>query len=334
MVNIYVSFSVQNPNIYTRGFRTGNNQIAYFVYNAIARKFPNNTIYNEWHTELQINPDDILVTGIPCTQIRKRPDRTILVDNDNFEVGRWKHGLFLQHGINAEIGCTWVLNPVIEGVYGAIYKTNDVAIRKWNSDHPDVIDKKQNLLANIKNVHISPHPIDKAYFSGFYNPNLQLNKLKMLVYHAGPQKNAAQLIDMLTKNFDSSLFTITGGINKMDVNGIRQILSEYAYLAHTSYSEGFPYFANEFLTQGLPLYGHEEWWEPYGHDILKWTYDPDRQDQNLSNLKILLSNDFKEEYYRMRREVIQTHLDRTDNNWNTFTDKIIVMIEDLLANSG
>jgi hypothetical protein len=333
MGKIYVSLAVHNPNIYRSGFRAGNNQIAYFVYNAILRKYPRDTIYSEWHTELQINPDDVLVTGIPCTQIRKRPDRVILVDNDNFEECRWKRGVFDKYGLSAPINCTWILNPVTEGVYGAIYKTNDVAIRKWNSDHPDVIGKKQKLLSQITNMNISPHPIDKDYFAKFYNPNLKLSSLKMLVYHTGPEKNAAQLIEMLQQNFDSSKYTVINGVNKVNEGEVKRILSEYAYLAHTSYAEGFPYFANEFLTQGLPLYGHEEWWEPYGHDILKWTYDPARQGQNLANLKILLDDEFKEDYYKMRNELVQTHLNRTDNNWNTFTDKIITMIEELRANA-
>jgi hypothetical protein len=108
-------------------------------------------------------------------------------------------------------------------------------------------------------------------------------------------------------------------------------LSEFAYLAHTSYSEGFPYFANEFLCQGLPLFGHEEWWDPYGYDILKWTYDPERQDQNLLNLKTLFGKDFNEEYYKMRTHITQTHLDRIDNNWAFLTDRLITMIENLIS---
>ena len=333
MVKIYVSLPVHNPNGYAHGSRLSWDQITYFVYNAILAKFPNITSYSQFNNDLPITKNDVLISCVCGSQLGKFPDRTIIVDNDNFEVGKWKRGRFDKYGLNAETAHTYIFNHLLEGLYGAIIKTNDVAMRKWNTDHEDVFEKKQFLLANVKNLVLSQHPIDKNYFGKFYDPNLKLSKLKMLVYHGGSSKNAAQLIDMLGANFQSSSYSVIGGISKTD-QGVRSILSEYAYLAHTSYSEGFPYFANEFLAQGLPLYGHEEWWEPYGHDILKWTYDPERQDQNLSNLKILLSDDFKEPYYKMRNKLIQSHLDRTDNNWSTLTDKLIIMIEDLLANSA
>lgn len=331
MGKIYVSFPIHNPNDYAHGRRLSWDQITYFVYNAVLKKFPDKTAYYHWHVDLPITDEDVLVSCVLAPMVKKFPARSILIDNDNFEVAKWKRGKFEKYGLNAETPFTYPFNFFLEGIYGAIFKTNDVAIRKWNSDDIDVMEKKQFLLSNVKHFELSQHPIDKDYFAKFYDPNLRLSKLKMLVYHGGTSKNAAQLIEMLGANFNKASYDVIGGISKTD-QAIRSVLSEYAYLAHTSYSEGFPYFANEFLCQGLPLYGHEEWWEPYGHDILKWTYDPARQDQNLSNLKTLLSDDFKEEYYKLRNDVIQKHLDRSDNNWSALTDKLIVMIENLLAN--
>jgi hypothetical protein len=325
---IYLSFPVPNPNSYACGLRTSWAQIVYFVYNAVHNKFPKITRYY-WNGELHLQPDDVFISNVPNPRLQEHPNRTIIVDNDNFEVGKWKHGKFTKYGIDAETPYGYPYNHLLKGLHGALLKTNDVAIRKWNTDNEDVLEKKQFLLENIKNVQMSPHPIDKNYFGSFYNRDLRFAKPKMLVYHAPPLKNATQLVEMLNANFDSSLYDVVGGVQKSD-NEVRGILSKYTYLAHTSYSEGFPYFANEFLCQGLPLYGHEEWWEPYGHDILKWTYDPARQEDNLRNLKVLLSDDFIEEYHDLRRNVIQSHLDRTDNNWDTFTNKLISMIQELL----
>jgi hypothetical protein len=306
-------------------------QITYFIYNAIFNKFPQNTKYLHWEMDIPMKKDDILISCIPNRQLKKFPGRSIIVDNDNFEVGKWKRGKFEKYGINSEINYTYPFNDFMIGVYGAIFKTNDIAIRKWNNDNEDVLEKKQFLLSNIKHIEIVQHPMDKDYFSKFYDPNLKHSKLKMLVYDAGPTKNAKQLTYILKNYFSQSSFEIITKLQKNE-NNVMQILSEFAYLAHTSYSEGFPYFANEFLCQGLPLYGHEEWWEPYGNDILKWTYDPSRQSQNLTNLKTLLSDDFKDNYYKMRNELIQTHLDRKDNNWNFLIDKLFIMIENLLVN--
>jgi hypothetical protein len=341
-MNIYISLPPKNPNGYLQGKRLSWDQITYFVYNSILAKFPNNTIYTSWKNgsteqyvmpepDIQMSKEDVFISARPCYQLKTFPERSIIIDNDNFEVDKWKNGKFNKYGIESDTYPTHQL--LLEGLYGAIFKTNDVAIQKWNSDNADVLETKQFLVSNIKNVELVPHPIDKGYFSKFYNKNLQLSKLKMLVYNRGGKgaggKNAEQLIDMLRSNNLDGSYLVIDGLHKTD-SAVRGILSEFAYLAHVSYSEGFPYFANEFLCQGLPLFGHEEWWDPYGHDRLKWTYDPARQDQNLANLKVLLSDGFKGEYYRMRQELIQTHLDRNDNNWGFLTDKLITMIESML----
>lgn len=326
---IYISFPPPNPTGYASGiplFRTSWWQITYFVFSAIYNRFPKITRYCP---PSRFTRNDIFISHVPNPRIQDIPHRTIIVDNDNFEVGKWKYGKFTKYGIDAETPYGYPYNNLLKGLHGALIKTNDVAIRKWNTDNEDVLEKKQFMLENIKNVQLSPHPIDKSFFGKFYNKEQRFDKPKMLVYNAPPLKNATQLAEMLQANFDSSRFDIVDSVHKAD-NIVREILSKYTYLAHVSYSEGFPYFANEFLCQGLPLYGHEEWWEPYGYDILKWTYDPARQEDNLRNLKVLLSDDFIEEYHTLRRNVIQSHLDRTDNNWETFTNKLISMIQELL----
>lgn len=269
--------------------------------------------------------NDILISCVPNDQLRKFPERTIIIDNDNFEVGKWKYGKFTKYGLEAQTDHTFPFNHCMEGLFGAIFKTNDVAINKWNSDNPDVLEKKQFLCSNIKYVIPTPHPIDKNYFCKFFNKEYKINKMKMLVYNAPWRKNATQLVEMLRNNFSSDKFFVTDNIYKGDAE-VRRILGEYSYFAHTSYSEGFPYLANEFLCQGLPLFGHEEWWDPYGQDLLKWTYNPELQDRNLNNLKTLLDDGFKEQYYMLRRDLTEKHLARKDNEWGYLTDQLSNLI--------
>jgi hypothetical protein len=264
-------------------------------------------------------------------QIQQYPHRTILVDNNTFDVNIWKTGHFKKYGLNIPIGSSEPnsqYNYLFKNLYAVLFKTNDIAIHKWNSDHLDVMEKKQFLLNTIKKVIILPHPIDKQYYNSFYNADLHLSSLKMLVYDGHEGKTAKELIKVLKKNFSPNTYSIITGIRKT-VQNVNKMLNSYAYLAHVSYSEGFPYFANEFLTQGLPLFGHEEWWDPYGYDYLKWSYNPEKQDQNINNLNKLLNDNFANEYYQMRKGLVKAHLDRTDNDWSYLTDKLIKLIEEL-----
>ena len=267
LMNIYITLPTENPNGYLRGRRLSWDQITYFVYNSILAKFPKNTIYSPWkngpteefvmpRNEVKMTKADVFISARPCYQLKEFPERSIIIDNDNFDVGKWKHGKFNKYDIGSNAIPTH--SSLLDGLYGAVFKTNDVAIRKWNSNDPDVFETKQFLVSNIKNIELVPHPIDKNYFSTFYNRDLRLSKLKMLVYNRGGKdpggKNAEQLIDMLrSNNFETSSYSIIDYIHKAD-STVRGILSEFAYLAHISYSEGFPYFANEFLCQGLPLW--------------------------------------------------------------------------------
>jgi hypothetical protein len=227
-MHIYVLLPPTNQNNYARGHRTSWDQITHFVYSDILKKFPKNTTYLNWHSDAPMKREDVLITARPCyppqcnSQMQKFPERTIIVDNDNFDVNKWKHGRFNKYNLNTETVHTYPLNNLMENLYGAIYKTNDVAIRKWNSNDPDVLETKQFILSKVKHVEILPHPIDKDHFSKLYNPSLKLSNLKMLVYHLDISKNATQLIDMLGKNFPSTSYSVINSINKTEdrVRGI------------------------------------------------------------------------------------------------------------------
>lgn len=319
------SYNVKNPKTSFIAW----SQICYFVYNALKNKFQN---VEYRRGTIPLTENDILITHIPNEQIQQYPHKTILVDNNTFDTNVWKTGHFKKYGLNIPIGPGYPFTKydyLYKNLYAVIFKTNDVAINKWNTNNSDVIEKKQFLLNTIQKVIILPHPIDKKSYNDFYEPDLHLPSLKMLVYDGQEGKTAKELIKVLQKNFSPNTYSVIKGIQKTEQN-VKQVLNTFAYLAHVSYSEGFPYFANEFLTQGLPLFGHEEWWDPYGYDYLKWSYNPEKQDQNINNLHKLLNNNFTNEYYQMRKGLIQAHLDRKDNDWSYLTDKLIQLIEELI----
>jgi len=330
MSTIYLSFPVNSPDAYKNN-KTSWAQITYFIHKALAKEFPGRVKYLRYGTNIPMKKEDVLISCIPNDQLGKMPERSIIIDNDNFEVNKWKHGKFRKYGLEAQTDLTSPFDKYLKGLYGAVFKTNDVAIKKWESDNSDVKEKKDFLLKHIQHVELVPHPIDKDHFSKFYRPQYKAEKLRMLVYNAPWRKNAVQLVKMLRRNnFSTDSYAVISSMNKSD-NEVRKVLNKFAYLAHVSYSEGFPYFANEFLCQGLVLYGHEEWWDPYNHEELAWTYEPARQEKNLANLRKLLSNDFKDQYYKMRNEVVGHHLARKDNDWNHLNKKLIKMVNELLG---
>jgi hypothetical protein len=326
-MTIYVSFP-QSPSDYENKSCTLSwAQISYFVYTGLKDRFEN-VVYSPHMQPINLSGKDMLVTQSLNPDVRKWRERTVVVDNDNFDVNKWKYGKFTKYGLNKPTPHTYIFNHIFPGLYGAVIKTNDVAIAKWKGDHPDILEKKQFFLSNIKNFRFAPHPIDKQFFSTNYNKDLKLTKPKMLIYNSGNLKNANELIHTLTDQYGFFIdkFDV---VNHIEKTTSPEHVKKYTYFAHVSCSEGFPYLANELLCQGILLYGHEEWWEPYGHGILKYTYDPVRNEQNIANLRRLLSDDFLEEYYLLRNDIVSKHLSRKDNDWGYFMNIVYELIDGL-----
>lgn len=326
-MTIYISF-INDPEGYKDKEKIiSHDQIAYFIYKDLSKRF-SNIVYHPFHKPIDLSGDDILVTCIPNKNITKWKDRTIIVDNDTFEVDKWKYGKFKKYGLDKNIDYTYCFNNYLEGLYGALIMTNDIAIMKLSNNHPDVLEKKNFIESNIKHFFCTPHPIDKKYFSENYNKDLKLLSPKMLVYYNGERKNAYELIEILkSDSFFNDKYDV---VNLIERTTNIEYSKKYNYFAHVSLSESGPYLAYELLCQGIVTYGHEEWWDGYGYDILRYTYNPEENDRNISNLKKLLSNDFLEQYYLMRNDILLKYLSRTDNEWNYFNNILTNLIKGLL----
>jgi hypothetical protein len=325
---IYAAFPAP-PDDYPHKERINPNVIVgHFVYHALKRRFKDRVEYIHWGARPKYHEQDIVV-GLLGGQSMNERARSVTISNDNFEVDKWKHGRFRKYGLNLETDHTAWINGGIKGRLACVWMTNDVALKKWNTDHPDVKEKKDWLLSTVGSMRLMQHPIDKNFMCGKYDPNRRFDHLRMLIYHDGWRKNAQQLIDLLKYcgmkervNFD-----VTSWVDKTDPGKVDQILKHYAYLGHISVSEGFPYMANEFLCQGLLLYGHEEWWNGYGYQGLRWTYDPARTAHNVESLKVILGDAYKDQYYHIRQDVWNKHINRTDNTWECFTKAVVEEVE-------
>ena len=317
---IYVAF-VNKPDDYLNN-HSANPAISHFVYYAIKKKYGNRVVSALWTDDLPLSGNDLLVTILPNQNLNKWK-RSIIITNDTFDVDKWKYGRFKKYGLNLQTDHTIYYNCQIKDTLAGFWMTNDLAINRWENNDPQVLEKKKWLQNNTGNVILTQAPLDKEYLLKLYEPNRQFNDLQMLVYHNGWRKNAQQLIDLLNKNGYNHKFDVINYMNKEDPNNVKRYLSKYAYLAHTSVSEAFPYFASDLLCQGLLLFGHEEWWHGYGNSCLTWSYDPKKEEENLAKLKKLLSNDFLNKYGALRDEVWSKHVNRTDNNWDFFTNMVV-----------
>lgn len=321
---IYVSFP-DSPDAYPDREKINPNVVAcHFIYHALKPKWPGRVEYIHWGKRPKYAPDDIVV-GLLGGASMNEWNRSVVISNDNFDVNKWKHGQFRKYGLNLQTDHTWCWNGGLKGRLACVFMTNDVAMKKWKNDHPDVKEKKDWLLKNVGSMRLMQHPIDKSFWTGKYDPNRRFDHLRMLVYHSDWRKNAHQLIEILKWcGFKERVnFDVVPWVDKTDPGNLDRILKHYAYLAHVSVSEGFPYMANEFLCQGLLLYGNEEWWDGYGYQGLRFTYDPARGAHNVESLKVILGDAYKDQYYGVRQDVWNKHINRTDNNWSTFTKAVV-----------
>ena len=322
---IIVSFP-EAPDAYRVTTVTSWAQIAYHVYKYIAERH-SNTYWIPFDERPMFSPTDVLVTCVPNPNLSTWK-RSVLVDNDTLAVDKWKHGSWNRYGVSYRTDHPFRWNSYIQDCLAVFIKTNDIAIQRWNTNDAIVAEKKAWLQANVGHVELSPHPIDKAFFGSLYDPSA-LPAKRMLVCHGGWRKNGKELLQTLQKMGyrTGKDYDIMPRVNKMNLQSIKLLLSGYAYFAHTSVSEGFPYLANEFMCQGMILYGHEDWWDGQGDQRLRWTYDPSRQTDNEKNLRTLLSK-FSDRELRVLRESQQRlHMDRKDNTWDCFGERLWAVLQ-------
>lgn len=283
-----------------------------------------------WDSKIPLSGSDILITFLPNQNMLKWK-RTISIDNSNFDCLKWNAGKFKKGCFEVDIADNYMhkYDNYTQGILGHIIMSNDVAISRCKSDELSVRDLFNFYKSTSSNVFITPHPIDKTYWSSIYDPNYFRNPTKMLVYHNGERKNSSQLISMLLLMGlkEGEHFDVTSYIKKDNLKKLKKYLTNYNITANCSYSETGPVNLIEIMANGQLIFGHEEWWSGCGHEQLRWSYDPQFQERNKSNLAYLFNQSNIHELHQIRNTSVETLLNRNDNNWSVITDKVIEIIK-------
>lgn len=314
-------------------------ELIYHIYNGLKNKYGEKQVeivpfYKDPPTN---DSKDILVTQIFGSYGKVLRERVILVENSNFESNKWnKEGKarYTKYGVNSdnEIDGVYGVNECLENVGSAIFISNDVALKRWNENHPDIRMYKNYLQQTIKNIIPIPHPLEKQRYLRFFNPEYIPATPKLLIYHAGSRKNSLQYIQIL-RDFgfkEDKHFVITSFVNKNDHELLRRINREYHAFVNCSFSESGPINVIEFMFQGLLIIGHEEWWSGYNFPQTIWTYDPDRHDEMRAKIWWLLDPARRKEIKEMRNKIVNYNVNRKDNEWPYLINHLYTLIDNLL----
>lgn len=330
-MTIYIALPT-DPLCYDRGYRISWSQIYSFIYKGLVSNFPNVRVYPyNYKGQIPLQKNDVFITTLsdePIINHILNFNRCILIDNNNFDVTKWKYGKFSKYGYESKASKASRFNEHIRKSYAQFVKTNDVAIDKWNNNHEDIYEYKKWYIDNNVNVRLMQHPIDKKFYGSFFDKNKRFEKARMAIYYDGLYKNAKELIALLNQlgykqGYDFDVFS------SIDMSKPKQYLDKYMIFAHTSFSEGFPYLLNELFTMGMIPFAHEEWWNGYGNDFTKWSYDPNKIGQNVVNLKFIFDENNLDLLHEKRIELWNKHINRTDNNWDYFVGELVKTIKEM-----
>ena len=333
--NIYIGFPT-GPFQYNCGHRSSWSQIYKFIFEALLKEFGMPIYHIPWDANglMNFEKDDVFITTLstePILESILRCNKVILVDNGNFNVDKWKTGYYNKYGYRYQTNPkpTAIFGDYIKHALCEFVKTNDVAIKKWNEDHVDVYECKKWYVDNNINIKLMQHPIDKEFYSSFYDADKNYNEMKMLIYHTGMYKNGAHLAALLKKigYIQGKHFDVQGWVDMTKPN---LTVKKYSIFAHTSFCEGFPYLLNELFTAGEIPFANEDWWLGYGEEKTRWSYDPNRQEQNAENLKFLFDKNNIDTVNKMRHDLHKKHMEREDNNWDYFLKQFIEEVKKAL----
>ncbi len=322
-MRIVVSFP-ESPDVYPRK-RSWHAQLSCFVFDGLRAQFGSNVRFLDWEQSEAFCDDDLLVTFRPNRNMLSWK-RTISIDNCTLDVDKWNHGEFRKYGFEVPVDAhKHEMDDHIRGCLSAIIMTNDVALGRWQRGSQDVLALKKFYLDNLGSVHVVPHPIDKRFWKPFFDEQHLNRPMKMLVLHDGWRKNSQQLIDLLVDSgFREGMhFDVTDWISKDSDNRLRRLQRKYSMVASCSYSESGPVNMHEFLCQGLMVYGHEEWWDGYGLEQTRWSYDPARRSEMRDNLLYLFDEANFDGLIKHRNRIWRTQMARLDTHWSALLGILI-----------
>ncbi|WP_029009844.1 hypothetical protein [Azospirillum halopraeferens] len=328
---IHVSFP-QPPDAYP-ATRHWHAQISRFVTEALTARFGRRVAFAPWTAPLAPRGRDVLVSFLPHPALRTWK-RSVVVENMNFDVDKWRHGAFRRHGYDAPLDAVAETYRWLEGQYALVVLSNDVAMRRVAARDPRVAACHDWAVAAVRHLSLHPHPIDKVEFSRLHGRFPVPDKVRMLVYHGGPRKNSAELVATLRdlgfrENAD---FSVVGHVPKGNGDLLAFLRQNFAVVANTSFSETGPINMIEYLLSGHAVYGHDDWWDGAGNAHFCWSYDPAAQAANRAGLTHILRAMAPADVAAEAERVRARYVERTDTDWPAvlvpLCDRVAALLED------
>ncbi len=330
---VQVSFPAR-PDAYPAN-RHWHAQLCGFLFKALVRRFGDRVTFSPWDAVPDLRGQDAFVSFLPHPALGWWK-RSVVVDNDTFDTDKWRFAAFRRHGFNAPLDPVADAYRLLERQFARVVLVNDVTLRRVAARDPQVADCWDYLSALTEGrVTLHPHPIDKAFFGRLYGAEPPPDRARMLVYHGGPRKNSAELIDLLRRMgfVENKDFSVAKHIDKSNDDLARFLLRSFFLVGNASFSETGPINMWEYLTAGHIPYGHEDWWDGAGNPRLCWSYDPARQEENAANLDHLLRRMDVGALLEERDRLWHWWIGRSDNDWPRVTDDVCEQVDRLLSAS-
>ncbi|CAO3402521.1 hypothetical protein VH569_13405 [Azospirillum sp. 11R-A] len=326
---IHVSFP-QPPDAYPKTLHW-HAQLSRHVFEALQQRFGTRVRFSPWSAPLEPAGRDVLVSFLPHPAL-KDWKRSVLIENSNFDTDKWRFAAFRRFGLNAPVDSVRETEAWMRHQFAALVLSNDVAIRRVAARDPQVADCHDHMAALVRHLSVHPHPIDKVEFSRLADGFPLPPKVRMLVYHAGPRKNSAELIQTLRdiglqENGD---FSVVAHVPKDRADLMAFLRQNFLIVGNTSYSETGPINMIEYLLSGFAIYGHDDWWDGAGNPRFGWSYDPAAQQANRENLRHIFHELGPAGLAAERDRVRTAFLERTDNDWPALLGPLCRHVEALL----
>lgn len=281
-----------------------------------------------WNSPVDLNQGEYLLTCLP-NQNYHQTDKIIGLENDTMLQSRWESGKVTHFGQTFRIDDIRPLEGLFSGKAGAFFLTNDVAINRVQNGDPDAIARIERLTEQFDgNFAYGPHLVDKSEFKQVIG---QLNRrnMRMLILDRGWRKNSTLLLNYMAETGWRTRWRArrTKWLDKSTASREIATLKRFGMVASLSTSESGPVNLLECLHRGCVVVGHSDWWDGYGFEETVISYDPAQRDANIAKLQYLLNPKNAEEITAKRDAVLAYHNARQDNEWGTYSERLIEIIE-------
>jgi len=329
---VLVSFPLPPDAYPTR--RHWHAQISRFVTTALRGRFGDRVHFVPWEAELDPVGRDALVTFLPHPTLA-RWKRSVVLENHTFDTNKWRFDAFRRYGLDVPLDSAVDRRSWIEGQYAACVLTNDVSLERLRNRDPRVVPCFDEFKRMVSVLTVHPHPIDKPFFSRLFGTVPPPDRPRLLIYHAGVRKNAAEMIATAREIglVEGEEFRVVDRVDKDDDDELRYLLGRFPVIANASYSETGPINMIEYMVGGHLVLGNEEWWGPAGEPWRQWSHDPARAAENATTLDRIIRRSSVEELAAVRDLRRDAWLSRSDTDWRSYTDVVTARVEELLVSS-